>query len=451
MRRKKNIKHSRYAKRKKAYGTYPLSNIASLAAVAESQDDTTAKNLVRAAYYSQDPDLAQTACEYLGNLVMEKTLNPDPFAPPVDADEAVGEIVLGTVINSDCAFGLCLFEIVRHVLITGSTGFGKTTLITRLLKETIHLARHKNKKISIQVFDIKRDYRKLHASYPQILLFTLPGKSFRWNPLEPPIKDWRRWAGIFAASFANSCGFYGGMGTENYLYKYLLVLYSKYDPANGLYPCLLDLLDYLHGLKDRKKIDRYGEEYQSYSRILNRVESLCYSFGETINCSCGYSLAKVLDNDVVYDLAELKPDAQTFFTETFLTQSVWYRIETGQRGGSLRNLAVFDEAKQLMPKYRETSQQAIANMSHNVAMGREFGVGFVVGECDPSLLANSIKANCYARFCFNQSSNNDIRDSAASLGLNAEQAGEFQNLDIGQAIVRLAGRIGRPFVLQVTP
>ena len=126
-------------------------------------------------------------------------------------------------------------------------------------------------------------------------------------------------------------------------------------------------------------------------------------------------------------------------------------MEKGERGGVLRNLLVFDEAKRLMPKYREESQKSISNISYFVAFAREFGIGLVAGECDPSLLSNSIKSNCYTRFCFNQSNGNDIIDSARSLGLDSEQANEILKLDVGKSIVRLAGRIKRPFVVEVIP
>ena len=60
--------------------------------------------------------------------------------------------------------------------------------------------------------------------------------------------------------------------------------------------------------------------------------SLCNALGETVNCSKGYQLSELLSHHMVFDIAELKADAQTFFTETFLTQVVWHRIEKRERG-----------------------------------------------------------------------------------------------------------------------
>jgi len=299
------------------------------------------------------------------------------------------------------------------------------------------------------VFDLKRDYDCLAASYPDVWRFKLPGPEFRWNPLEPPIGDWQNWAGIFAAVVSNSCGFYSGASTENLLYKTLLELYRRYNVERGVYPCLLDLRDYLYWMRISKRVDRYSEEYNSFVRVLNRAENLCSAFGETLECSSGYPISEVLAHHTVFDMAELKPDAQAFFTESFINEMVWHRMELGERGGVIRNLVCFDEGKRHMPKYRENAQQSISNISHNMAMGREFGIGFVVADCEPSLLANSIKSSAYTRACFHQTHGDDITDSARSLGLDQEQAAEIHRLRRGEAIIRLAGRIKRPFLLKV--
>jgi DNA helicase HerA-like ATPase len=422
----------------------------SLAAVARAEEDETVKNLLRAVHHTQDPEIAQDAAEYISNLAIEQVLEPDPFAPPVKQEETEGEIVLGQIKNAACMFGLFLWEMVQHILIVGRSGSGKTTLVKRIISQLLLLGRNPVQPVKILVFDIKRDFVQIPQAYPYVWSFRLPGEGFRWNPLEPPFGDCVRWAAILASVFANAVGFYQGMGTENFIYRCLLGLYKKYDVARGIYPCLLDLLDYLRWMKFNKKVEQRTEEYTWFIRFMNRVESLCNSLVGTIDCSRGYPLAKLLKNHVIFDMAGLKQDAQSFFTETFLTQAVWYRIEKTERGGVLLNLAVFDEGKRLMPKHREESQQCISNMSNIVALSREFGIGLVVAECDPALMGNSIKSNCYARFCFNQTSGRDIDDSAQTLGLrDAEQVEEIQRLEVGEAIVRLSGRIKRPFVIRV--
>ena len=302
----------------------------------------------------------------------------------------------------------------------------------------------------IMIFDLKRDYLGLADLFDDRLVIRIP-EDFKWNPLEPPIRDWLRWAGIFASWFSDSCGFFGGSSTENFFYQILLDLGRRFDIKNGVFPCLLDLRDHLEWLKLKNLVDRYSEEKNWFARIRNRVNSLCNSYGDMIDCSRGYPLCELLEHDVLYDISQLKPDSQTFFMENHIGRIVLYRMESDERGGIILNIGIMDEAKRLFPKYRDDSQKSISNISYLVAMAREFGIGFIFSDNDPHLLSNSIKSNCYTRFCFNQNNGTDIIDSCRSLGLDSEQAGVIQKLEVGEAIVRLAGRINRPFVVKVIP
>ena len=428
-----------------------LSYLTYLANAGKAGQNEKVKGLLRAVHHTQDPEIALEAAEYLERLAVEQVLDPDPFAPPLEPEEAAGEFNLGKVKNSNCDFGLWTQELVQGTYVSGRIGSGKTTFIRRLLKQLLALTLSVGLMVRIVVFDIKGDYTELSDEFSDVWVFKIPGKDFRWNPLEPPVRDVEKWAGIFAPVFANAAGFYGGMSTENLLYNTLLQLYRKYDTDNGVYPCLFDLLDYLNLMERNKEVDKRSEEYRWFTRIKNRVQNLCNTFGETVNCSRGYPLAELLDHHVVFDMTQLKQDGQLFFNETFLTQATRRRMERAEKGGIARNIACFDEAKRSMPKYREDVQHAISNMSNCIAQGREFGIGFIVGECHPHLLSDSIKSSSYVRVCFNQTHGKDIEDSAKALGLDWEQAAEIHRLQVGEAIVRLSGRIDRPFVLQVTP
>lgn len=213
---------------------------------------------------------------------------------------------------------------------------------------------------------------------------------------------------------------------------------------------MIDLLDFLKKKEVNQEFKRGTETYTSFERFLSRVKSMVYAFEETVDCSTGYNLGELLGHHVVFDIRDLKEDAQTFFVELFMNQVIRYRMGKNEVGGILRTVAGIDEAKRLMPAYREEKQNAIANMSKTIAYSREFGIGYLVCECDPNLLAHSIKAECYARLCFNLTEGSDIAAAASSLELNTEQKEAIQTLGVGECIVRLAGRIDQPFFIQVT-
>lgn len=265
-------------------------------------------------------------------VVRAVRLNPSGsvFGRAISPEEAWGELGLGSIEDAMGApFGLRREELPGHILVLGMTGAGKTTTIMRLLKQLILQDRASGGRMAKGlIFDGKRDYAGLKGVFPEIDVFRVPGGNFRWNPLEPaiPDPDCRRWAGILASAFANVMGFIGGQSTENLIHRYLLGLYALYNTDAEIYPCLPDFRDYLLHLKRTKRVERYSEEYQSFMRILNRLESLCNSFERTVECSRGYALSEILSRHVVFDMADLKPDAQAFFSECFLLQAIWHRI-----------------------------------------------------------------------------------------------------------------------------
>ena len=73
-----------------------------------------------------------------------------------------------------------------------------------------------------------------------------------------------------------------------------------------------------------------------------------------------------------------------------------------------------------MPKYREETGQGISNISDIVAMAREFGIGLVVADCDPSQLSDSFKSQAGVRVCFGQTTRKDMVDTAGALALRTD-------------------------------
>ena len=84
-------------------------------------------------------------------------------------------------------------------------------------------------------------------------------------------------------------------------------------------------------------------------------------------------------------------------------------------------------------------------------MSREFGIGLVGADCNPSLVSDAFKAQACIRMVFAQTHGRDIADSAAALALKPSQIDVIQKLQVGEAIVRISGRINRPFLVRITP
>jgi len=393
------MKHERWGTRRPrrrgtaAHESAPsFSSLASLAAAAGVEDDETVQNLLGAVQATHDSEIAWDAYELIENLAYERWASGDPFYPSVTAEEVQGEFEIGVAEFSGCPVGIRPDEAVQHTLFLGRSGSGKTTAMRRLFREVISKGPSMQPPVHLLVFDIKNDYDVLARDFPGIWRFAVPGPDFRFNVLEPPGCGVGEWCGQFAETFANSAGFYAAQGTVNLLDRLLRELYARYDTAHGQFPCLLDLHDFLVSLKAGKKVERYSEEYHWFERILSRVESYASALGETVNCSRGFDLGEILAHHTILSLRAVRGDAASLLTEVFLAQAVQWRMARGERGGRLRNVCGFDEGKHLFPRYREETGQGINNMSNLIANARDVGLGLAVADCDPSLLANSIKS-----------------------------------------------------------
>ena len=447
------MERNRRSDRKKTRRVEQVPNLGMLTALAVSrgvEDDPRVKKLLWTVKCTRDPEIALDALEYIEALAAEYALNPDPFRPAPSASETWGEYEIGVVDNSGCVFGLRQRELPRHVFASGSSGEGKTTFFVRLGSEV--LEHETDPPVKLIIFDRKGgDYSKLARGRSDVWEISVPGPEFRWNPLEPPFPDFERWCGISAPVQANAHGLQGGQGSEIYEYKAMLDVGQKYDTDAGVYPSPYDLRDALTWMKANKKVDRYTDERNWHARVLSRMENICYAFGETVNCSRGFPLGEILGHHNIFDISMLKPDAANYFVEMFLTQAIWYRRMTGEKGGVLRNVAIFDEGKAIFSARRGEGQNAVSNISQITAMAREYGFSLCVGDNDASQVSDTFKKSAYARICFNQTHGEEVREAALSLGLDREQAQMIQRLEVGQAIVRLADRIDGPFVVRITP
>lgn len=136
----KKDRSGKYGKSNKRTQVNPIPDLGRLVSIASSarlHGDDKVFGLLRAAQLTQDPGLARHAAEYIGKRAMDYMMNPDPFAPPVDPEDARGDVEIGMIENSQCMFGIRLDEMPRHVLLVGASGSGKTTLIKKIVKEIL--------------------------------------------------------------------------------------------------------------------------------------------------------------------------------------------------------------------------------------------------------------------------------------------------------------------------
>lgn len=143
-------------------------------------------------YYLSGTGQERQEADELIDIILHQKLGKDYkkniMLEPSSSAYCYGHYILGMVCypsnNYFCSFGLREDEWIKHLLITGMTGTGKTNLVFHILKEF----QKKNK--PFMVFDWKRNYRDLLqlSEFRAMKVFRV-GKSiapFHFNPLLPP-------------------------------------------------------------------------------------------------------------------------------------------------------------------------------------------------------------------------------------------------------------------------
>ena len=363
---------------------------------------------------------------------------PDiPFPDVPSWQDIAGPIVLGMLLLTGDQAGIFLKELNQHLLILGRAGAGKTNLIFILFYQLFL-------QISCWFFDFKKDYR-------QLLQYTNNIFVFRWqklkiNPLRPPEgTDPVKWIQVFSDIFCVSFGLMGA--SKNVLVETIYELYELYGVFKGsdTYPSVLDLNEMF-----ARKVKRKGipNDLMGYLiRILNKIGPFCMIMRDVLDCDRGYSLEDLIKSHLIFEFDGLTEEFQTFLVNYFLAFVFTYRIERGQRG-SLDLAIIFDEASRVFKKNIKTDL-GTPYIEQIVRLIREFGVGLVVADQMPHALADSIKSNVFTTTALSLSNGKDIDDVVRAMRLSKDQADYLGRQDVGQAVVKLAGRYPEPFPIVI--
>ncbi|MBU0477947.1 DUF87 domain-containing protein, partial [bacterium] len=370
----------------------------------------------------------------LGPYLNDTALNPDPFMPCPRNNEVDGEIKLG-LCPTMAIFGLNVYELMQGTLIAGRPGAGKTTTTYNII--------HRANKLGIHclILDIKKDYRHLIRKIPNTLVFRADSENFKWNPLEAPegidnISHITNFADITSEAHA----IYDG--TNNYLIEHLNWLYDK-NPQ----PTLFDLY-YLIRSKKEALITRTARYRES---ALNRLASIMVKMGNVFKHRKGYRIEKLLnDYNVVIELDNLGNKGTIYLSSLILSSVFQHRIANNLRGIKQKPvLVIIDEGNEIFDKNLERQLGGLT-LTSMAREAREFQLGLVCSCQIPDAISDSIK-NVYTRILLSLSEGYNLRHFGESMGLTKEQMGSNFSLAPGQAIIRLAGRYDKPFLVQFIP
>jgi hypothetical protein len=361
--------------------------------------------------------------------------------PPPSPDKLAGKYSLGQVlypVSEYAQFGLNGSDFIKHILIVGITGAGKTNLAFHILRQL------NESNIPFLVFDWKRNYQALKQlpGFDDIKIIRLGTKecNLRFNPLIPPKGvDPKNWMAILIDVIKHA--FFVGHGVEYFFRKGIDYLYEQFGVYQGSqeYPTFADLEKVL-----QKEFVR-GREMLWMSSAKRALATLTFSglLGEMINVRENHDLDSILSQKVILEMDNLATIEKIFLVESLLLW-IYHVRKSDPRREEFKHAIIIEEAHHVLSGKKELGFGEETIIESIIRMVREFGEGVIAIDQEPCKLSNSILANTNCKICFNLGNGKDIITMARAMSLKEEEQRAIDKLKVGHAIVKMKERFHEP-------
>ena len=372
-------------------------------------------------------------------LLSEKVL----LAPPEDID---AEYPLADVVYADKTagkFGLREKDWIRHILISGMSGSGKTMFAFKILQNMVE------KKKPFIVFDWKKSFRPLLLLDKNIMCFTVGNKRvsnfFRTNINKPPEGiEPKEWINILCDLITES--FFASYG----VHKLIREAMDESFKAFGVYKGSNNYPTWKHIKKMLEKRNvKHGRESEWMESALRIAHALTFgSFGDAINTNdiVGMTVEELMDKKVIFELQTLNNSEKKFFCEYILSYVFFTKKANEQKKNEFKGLILVDEAHNIFLKDKPNFLNESVTDSVYREM-REYGFGLVCLDQHISKLSETVAGNSATNIAFQQILPKDV-DTISNLMQMYPERKFFNMLPVGQAIVKLAERHYHPFLIK---
>lgn len=275
--------------------------------------------------------------------------------------------------------------LLRHILILGSTGSGKTNHAFYVIREMFGEPSQR----TCIVIDVKREYRSLKGLLKEEVMVLAIGDEplLTFNPLIPPngveTEFWDRGvADVFTRAY----------GLSEPSRRIMLDSLFKLREGQKESPTMREL---------ESEVSRFqtaSPKEQSSKRSLESRLHLINTgpIGVSLNCSSSLSLDRMDGKVVVFEIGRVDSLRDQRFVAEILLLFLWYYdkfhpIEEEER---LKRLIVVEEAHRYLSEERPSAQRGDRTLLElAVAEARRYGWGFVIVDQMPLLLSRYVWDN----------------------------------------------------------
>jgi hypothetical protein len=383
--------------------------------------------------------------KHLSSILTDRVL----LEPPPKA-EVAGEYPLGKVSYADkdlYTFSLREQDWARHVCVSGMSGSGKTMFAYQIIGNFIL------KEKPFLVFDWKKSFRPLMLVDDSLLCFTVGNNQvsnlFKLNINEPPEGvDAREWINTLSDLITES--FMASYGVHKVISEELDRAFREFGVYKGSnnYPNWFQLKDRLEEIANQRgKSSRESEWAASALRIAHVLTF--GAFGQAVNYKDKdlITIPELLDKNVIFELHNLNNSEKKFFSSYILTYIYKMKKAGGATKDSFEHAIIVDEAHNIFLKEKTTFvSESITEMMFREI--REYGISLICLDQHISKLSDVVSGNAACNVAFQQVLPQDV-ETISSLMQLREHRNFFSMLPVGHALVKLAERYYRPFVIHV--
>jgi Predicted ATPase len=353
-------------------------------------------------------------------------------------------------------------DLVRHTLIAGSTGSGKSTTIKHLLSQL--WIQHQIPFLVLYPID-KNDYRDLRGFQSldeSMLIFTLGDANtspFRFNPFEVPdgllLKTHiSRLMRVFMAAFTLQDPLpmiYRDALRQVYRQKGWDTVQGKGAPERD-YPTMSEFYETIRKIADGLE---YGREIKDNVRQASviRIADLLENAGHVVNVRSSMSFEKLMNLPTVMEIGRVGSTQDTSLLMGFLLMRLAEEIERHPRSKARPHITVVEEAHRLMAEVTpgsgasDSRSSAGEDFANILAEVRGYGEGLIIAEQIPTMLVKGAIGNTFLKIMHWLEDAPSFDLFSNIMNLDAAQREYARTLATGFSIVRSPS--GRPVHIKI--
>lgn len=386
-----------------------------------------------AAALSTNPNTVRQLERYVSVEAIRTQLRGVPFYQPnsFSAEDFHPTRVIGFGFARDSGFPALLNvdDFCSHMTILGSTNAGKTTCIRFIL---LQVAPHA--KLFI-VESEKQDMRPLVDFIPGITVINAR-TDLAWNffqvheGLTPELT-----VRLFIQDFSRCFGLM--VGSQSLLQAAVHKAFAERGIFEGSRNFVT--LREVREIVAKRKVHSLTRSGSFKDSILNRIDGMLFESPNAYDYRAGIPIERLASSHVLIETDGLNPHHARFLLYSILRTLYLYRLRTGQRGNTLRNLCCVDEAGAFFAPRIKDQQPGWTPLADLISRAREAGLGFLLSsqstDVDDALLKNT-----RTRLVFRLADGRCVNRVAQSLALVEEQKARIPLLETGTCILSEPGK-----------